>query len=252
MKGIVLAGGTGSRLQPMTMVTNKHLLPIYDKPMCFHVIEYMREAGITDVMLIVGRESCGDFMRLLGSGKDLGVDLTFKIQEDADGIAGALRLCQDFANNEPVAVILGDNLLENGIKSLVDRFKQRLEMLKDEDVAVGAQIAVIEVQDPCRFGVASLDSRGKVEKIVEKPKHPDSNLAVIGVYMYDKYVWEVLPRLEPSARGEYEITDVNNAYIDADRLYCEQIKGWWTDAGTIDSMYDATLLMRSKAKGENR
>lgn len=257
MRGIILAGGLGTRLRPLTLVTNKHLLPVYDQPMSFHIINYFREAGITDIMLITGRESCGDFINLLGSGRDLGVELTYRVQEDADGIAGALRLCEDFTQREVFTVILGDNLLENGIAQLVKEFQGRL-LYNHLELQSGwnhasrycAQIAVTEVDDPERFGVATLDEEGRVVNLVEKPKEPETNLAVIGVYMYDSYVWEILPTLNPSARGEYEITDINKAYMDAGNLYCTKINGWWHDAGTIESMYDATILMRQLRQKE--
>lgn len=242
MRGIILAGGLGTRLSPLTLVANKHALPIYDKPMIFHIIGYMKEAGITSIMVITGREHCGDLISLIGSGRDLNVEVTYKVQEDADGIAGALRLCEDFAGNEPVIVVLGDNLLENGIKPIVDEYKKQGN--------VGAMIAVTEVEDPERFGVATL-KEGRVVNLVEKPKNPDTNLAVIGVYIYDKAVWTYLPELKPSARGEYEITDINKAYMISDSLFCTQVMGWWHDAGTIESMYDATVLMRESRRSKS-
>lgn len=243
MKGIILAGGLGTRLRPLTLVANKHALPVYDKPMAFHVIDYLREAGITDIMVITGREHCGDLIALIGSGRDLGVAVTYRVQEDADGIAGALKLCESFAGGEDVIVVLGDNLLENGIKPIVDSWEERGEG--------GAMIAVTEVEDPERFGVATLDNKGQVVNLVEKPKHPETNLAVIGVYIYDFQVWDILPILEPSDRGEYEITDVNKAYMKREELFCTKVQGWWHDAGTIESMYDATVLMRELRKGES-
>lgn len=236
MRGIILAGGLGTRLHPLTLVANKHALPIYDKPMVFHIIGYMKEAGITNIMIITGREHCGDLISLVGSGRDLGVDVTYRVQEDADGIAGALRLCEDFAQREPIIVVLGDNLLENGINPIVDEYYKQ--------GGSGGMIAVTEVEDPERFGVATLDRQGRVVKLVEKPEDPETNLAVIGVYIYDEDVWAYLPDLKPSARGEYEITDINNAYLNSASLFCAKVKGWWHDAGTIDSMYDATILMR--------
>ncbi len=242
MRGIVLAGGLGTRLHPLTLVANKHALPVYDRPMAFHIIGYMKEAGITDIMLVVGREHCGDLIALLGSGRDLGVNLTYRVQEDADGIAGALRLCEDFTQREPFVVMLGDNLLENGIKPIIGEYGKRGYK--------GGMIAVTEVKDPKRFGVATLDKRGRVLNLVEKPRVPESNLAVIGVYIYDEDVWMYMHSLEPSARGEYEITDINRAYMDAKNLHCTKVKGWWHDAGTIESMYDATILMRQLKEKE--
>lgn len=239
MRGIILAGGLGTRLHPLTLVANKHALPVYDRPMAHHIIGYMKEADITDIMLITGREHCGDLIALLGSGRDLGVELTYRVQEDADGIAGALKLCEDFAQKEPIVVMLGDNLLENGIKPIINTYPGK-----------GAMIVVKEVEDPERFGVATLNEEGRVIKLVEKPKEPETNLAVIGVYIYNNYVWEILPTLKPSARGEYEITDINKAYMDAKALHCAKIDGWWSDAGTIESMYDATILMRQLRERE--
>lgn len=244
MRGIILAGGLGTRLHPLTLVANKHALPVYDQPMAFHIIGYMKEAGITNIMIITGREHCGDLISLVGSGRDLGVEVTYRVQEDADGIAGALRLCEDWAGTDPVTVVLGDNLLENGIKPLIDRWDMHLQLSSNKSFTGGGQIAVIEVEDPERFGVATLDDIGRVVNIVEKPKEPETNLAVIGVYIYDHKVWDIIRSLQPSARGEYEITDVNRAYMEQAQLYCCKVEGWWHDAGTIDSMYDATVLMR--------
>lgn len=241
MRGIILAGGTGSRLKPMTCVTNKHLLGIYSQPMIYYPIEYLKNAGVTNIMLITGKEHCGSMIGLLGDGTDLGVELTYRVQSNPDGIAGALKLCKDWAQGENVVVVLGDNLLENGIKPIIDTYKSQGEK--------GGMIAVIEVPDPHRFGVATLDSTGKVVNLVEKPKEPESNLAVIGVYIYDSNVWSIIPTLKPSARGEYEITDVNRAYMNKGNLYCTRVTGWWTDAGTIESLYDATILMRNLKKG---
>ncbi len=247
MRGIILAGGMGTRLLPLTQVANKHALPIYDKPMCHHLVGYLKDAGVTNIMVVTGREHCGDLISILGSGKDFGVELTYRVQDEADGIVGALRLCEDFAKGEPVVVILGDNLLENGIKPLIDKYRAR--------GSSGGQVAVIRVEDPQRFGVATLDKEGRVIRIVEKPKNPETNLAVIGVYMYDSRVWKLIPTLQKSKRGEYEITDVNNAYIQEGTLFCETVEGWWHDAGTIESMFDATVLMhaaRMKEKANGR
>jgi len=241
MKAIILAGGLGTRLRPLTLISNKHALPVYDRPMAFHIVGYLKEAGVTNIMLVSGREHCGDLIGLLGSGRDLGVELTYRVQEDADGIAGALKLCEDWAQGENVVVVLGDNLLENGIKPIIDTYKSQGEQ--------GGMIAVIEVPDPHRFGVATLDPTGKVINLVEKPKDPESNLAVIGVYLYDSEVWSIIPTLKPSARGEYEITDVNRAYMNRGNLYCTKVTGWWTDAGTIESLFDATILMHNLKRG---
>jgi glucose-1-phosphate thymidylyltransferase len=178
---------------------------------------------------------------LLGDGTSLGVELTYRVQSNPDGIAGALKLCEDWAQGENVVVVLGDNLLENGIKPIIDTYKSQGEQ--------GGMIAVIEVPDPHRFGVATLDPTGKVINLVEKPKDPESNLAVIGVYLYDSEVWSIIPTLKPSARGEYEITDVNRAYMNRGNLYCTKVTGWWTDAGTIESLFDATILMHNLKRG---
>lgn len=234
MRGIILAGGNGTRLMPLTQVHNKQTLPVYDKPMIFHLIDYMKDAGITQIMVITGKEHCGDVFTLLGSGAELGVELTFRVQEEANGIAGALSLCEDFASGGPVTVILGDNLFENGIAPSVAKYS-----------GTGAMVFAKQVHDPERFGVVTLDSEGRAIRIVEKPKQPETNLAVVGLYVYDDQVWDIINNLEPSARGEYEITDVNRAYLQKQQLYCEEIKGWWQDTGTIESLYQATLLMKA-------
>jgi len=232
MRGIILAGGVGTRLLPLTMVHNKQTLPVYDKPMIFHLIDYMKEAGIIDIMVITGREHCGDVFSLLGSGIDLGVELTYRVQEKADGIAGALHLCRNFARQDPVTVILGDNLFEHGIKDCVKSY------------IGGAMVFTKEVPDPERFGVVSFDENNKVTKIIEKPSHPETNHAAVGLYIYDHQVWDIIEELTPSARGEYEITDVNQAFLNLGQLHCNKIKGWWQDTGTIESLYEATLLMK--------
>jgi len=234
MKGIILAGGLGTRLMPLTSVTNKHLLPVYDQPMCLHVIRYFYDANINDIMLVTGKECCGDFTELLGSGKRFGVNLCFCVQEEANGIAGALRLGRDFAQGDSVVVALGDNLLENGIKPLIDQYYEHNK---------GAMIFAKEVPDPHRFGVVTLDEQNRAIKIIEKPKNPETNLAVIGVYIYDYQVFDIIDTLKPSTRGELEITDVNCQYMEMRQLRCGKIEGWWQDTGTIDSLYQATLLM---------
>lgn len=233
MRGIILAGGTGSRLQPLTLVHNKQTLPVYDKPMIFHLIDYMKESGITNIMVITGKEHCGDVFSLLGSGAVLGVELTYRVQETANGIAGALELCEDFASGDAVTVILGDNLFEYGISDYVAAYR-----------GSGAMVFAKEVPNPKRFGVVTLDENGRASKIVEKPEAPETNLAVVGLYIYDNQVWDIIRNLEPSDRGEYEITDVNRAYLNQKELYCAKIEGWWQDTGTIESLYAATLLMK--------
>jgi len=243
MRAIILAGGLGTRLRPLTLVANKHALPVYDQPMIHHVIGYLREANILNIMLVTGRECCGDLIRLLGSGRDIDVELTYRVQEDANGIAGALYLCKDFAHGESIVVILGDNLLEDGVSPLIRQYYKYNE---------GAMIFAKNVPDPQRFGVVSLDKDGKVTSIIEKPENPETNLAVIGVYIYDDQVFGIIETLTPSSRGELEITDVNRKYMEMGKLHCGEVYGWWSDAGTIKSLYAAAQLMHdSKAREIN-
>jgi glucose-1-phosphate thymidylyltransferase len=234
MKGIVLAGGTGSRLNPLTKVTNKHLLPVYDKPMVYYPIQTLVNAGITEILLVTGGKNAGDFLRLLGNGRDFGLKhLNYTYQEGEGGIAEALGLAEDFADGDPICVILGDNILENGIRDAVENFKKQ---------EAGAKILLKEVPDADRFGVAEL--RGShVIRIEEKPRKPKSNYAVIGVYLYDATVFDKIHRLRPSGRGELEITDVNNFYVEEGNLTYETLKGWWTDAGTFESLLRANNLV---------
>ncbi len=235
MKGVILAGGLGTRLSPLTKVTNKHLLPVYDKPMVCYPIECLRNAGITDVLVVTGGKHAGAFVELLGNGKSVGLrKLSFAYQEGEGGIADALRLAEDFADGGPIAVVLGDNIIEGNIAASVEAFKKQ---------GKGARILLKEVHDPHRFGVATLGPGGKVLKIVEKPKQPESNLAVIGVYMYDPQVFDIIRPLKVSDRGELEITDVNNKYIEQGSMTAEVLQGWWTDAGTFESLYRATKLV---------
>ena len=237
MKGIVLAGGTGSRLHPLTRVTNKHLLPIYDKPMVYYPLQTLVDAGIHDILLVTGGNSAGDFLRLLRNGKDFGLQrLHFAYQEGEGGIADALRLAEPFAAGEKICVILGDNILENGIRKSRENFERQEE---------GARILLKEVPDPERFGVPILE-RGRITQIEEKPKVPCSPYAVIGVYFYDRTVFDRVRSLRPSGRGEFEITDVNNSYIREHRLEHEIIEGGWTDAGTFESLWRATKMVREK------
>jgi glucose-1-phosphate thymidylyltransferase len=235
MKGVILAGGTGSRLFPLTKVTNKHLLPVGQKPMIYYPIEKLTEAGITQILIVTGTEHMGAVVGLLGSGKDFGCHFTYKVQDEAGGIAQALGLAEDFAAGGPLAVILGDNLFEDSLASMVQKF------LKDQG-RKGARIALKEVPDPHRFGVATLEG-DKVVKIVEKPKKPESHWAVTGVYVYDGGVFEVIRTLKPSGRGELEITDVNNEYIAKGQMGYDFLTGWWTDAGTFESLSRATALV---------
>jgi glucose-1-phosphate thymidylyltransferase len=235
MKGVVLAGGLGTRLYPLTKITNKHLLPVYDKPMIYYPIQCLVNAGIRDILIVTGGNSAGDFLQLLGNGADFGLQrLNYAYQQGEGGIADALKLAEHFADGEPICVVLGDNIIEGNIKKAVDDFKGQ---------GGGAKIILKEVHDPERFGVATLKD-GKVQKIVEKPKQPETNLAVIGIYMFDEKVFEICRTLKPSARGELEITDVNNEYIRRGNMTAEVLKGWWTDAGTFESLYRSATLIR--------
>ena len=237
MKGIVLAGGLGTRLLPLTKVTNKHLLPIYDKPMIYYPIETLVEAGVGDILLVTGGNSAGDFLKLIGNGKEFGLKhINYTYQEGEGGIAEALGLAEHFAEDDVITVVLGDNIVESSIRNAVEDFKKQKE---------GAKIFLKEVNDPERFGVATLEG-DKVVKIVEKPKKPESNYAVIGIYMYDNAVFDIIKTLKPSNRGELEITDVNNAYIERGNMTYEILDGWWTDAGTFPSLIRASNLVASK------
>ncbi len=234
MKGVILAGGLGSRLNPLTSITNKHLLPVYDKPMIYYPIEALVRAGIDDILLVTGGNNAGDFLRLLGNGAEFGLKhLNYTYQHGEGGIADALGLAEHFADDKKLCVILGDNILERNIIQAVSDFEKQEE---------GAKILLKEVHDPERFGVAEI-SEGKVLSIEEKPKKPKSNLAVIGIYFYDRQVFELIHGLEPSARGELEITDVNNMYIERGQMTYEVLKGWWTDAGTFESLHRASNLV---------
>jgi glucose-1-phosphate thymidylyltransferase len=241
MKGVILAGGLGTRLRPLTKVTNKHLLPIYDKPMIYYPIETLCKAGIKDIMIVTGGNSAGDFLRLLGNGREFGLkDIYYTYQEGEGGIADALKLCEHFAEGQRIAVILGDNIIEDDISPYVKKF--------DEQDS-GARILLKEVDDPERFGCPELDG-DRIVRIEEKPVKPASRYAVTGIYMYDRRVFDFCKRLKPSARGELEITDVNNQYIKEGDLYYDILDGWWTDAGQFESLYRATQLVAEKR--ENR
>ena len=237
MKGVVLAGGTGSRLSPLTRVTNKHLLPIYDKPMIYYPLQTLVEAGIQDILIVTGGNNAGDFLRLLRNGKDFGLNqLSFAYQEGEGGIADALRLAEPFAAGERICVILGDNILENSIRGARERFQQQQD---------GALILLKEVQDPERFGVPVFEGK-RIVRIEEKPKVPGSPYAVIGVYFYDGTVFDRVRTLRPSGRGEFEITDVNNSFLFEGQLSYDVIDGGWTDAGTFESLWRATKMVREK------
>ncbi|MCX7625849.1 MAG: sugar phosphate nucleotidyltransferase [Candidatus Sumerlaeaceae bacterium] len=242
MKGVVLAGGLGTRLYPLTKITNKHLLPVYDQPMIYYPIQQLVNAGIREIMLVTGGSYAGHFLNLLENGGDFGLRrLHYAFQRGEGGIADALKLAEDFVDGERCVVILGDNIFENPIAPAVEKFRQQ---------EAGARILLKEVPDPHRFGVAELRD-GKVVGIEEKPIHPKSNYAVTGVYMYDAYVWEVVKTLKPSRRNELEITDVNNAYIARGALTYDIVEGWWTDAGTFESLLRANMLVAAQRQSSS-
>lgn len=247
MKGIILAGGTGSRLSPLTRVTNKHLLPIYKKPMIYYPLETLVNAGIKDIMIVTGGESAGDFLKLLRSGKEFGLkEIHFAYQEGSGGIADALSLAEDFADQEKITVILGDNIIEDDVSVFVEEYQKQEFQINDKKTS-GAKIFLKEVSDPERFGVAEVKD-GKVIGIEEKPKNPKSNYAVTGIYMYDTQVFDMIRRLNPSDRGELEITDINNFYIEQGTMTYNMLSGYWTDAGTFDSLLRANNLVAEKEK----
>src|SRR5260221_8749131 len=237
MKGVILAGGTGSRLFPLTKVTNKHLLPVGREPMIFHPVKKLIEAGVDEICIVTGVDHMGDVVTLLGSGKDFGCRFTYKVQDEAGGIAQALGLARNFAGQDLICVILGDNIFQDSIAPYVAAFRAQ---------GSGARLLLKQVHDPQRYGVAEVDG-SKVLRIVEKPKEPKSNFAVVGVYFYDANVFEVIRTLKPSGRGELEITDVNNHYLRAGSLQCDRLSGWWTDAGTFDSLHAANELVAGRA-----
>ena len=238
MKGVVLAGGTGSRLYPLTRVTNKHLLPVYDKPMIYYPLQTLVDAGIDDILIVTGGNSAGDFLRLLRNGKDFGLRrLNFAYQEGESGIADALRLAESFASEHSICVVLGDNIIEGGIREARQKFDRQQG---------GAKVLLKEVPDPERFGVPVFEGE-RIVKIEEKPKVPTSSYAVTGIYFYDATVFDRIRTLRPSGRSEYEITDVNNSYLSEGRLTHDILDGWWTDAGTFESLWRAGNLVREKA-----
>lgn len=238
MKGIVLAGGTGSRLFPLTKITNKHLLPIYDRPMIYYPIQTLVEAGIRDILIVTGGRNSGDFLRLLANGKEFGLKhINYTYQEGEGGIADALGLAEHFADGQKICVILGDNIIEGSIGEAVKRFEQQ---------PTGAHILLKEVQDAERFGVAEVVG-DRIAGIEEKPRQPKSNYAVTGIYMYDETVFDKIRTLVPSRRGELEITDVNNAYIGEGTMSFSYLDGWWTDAGTFESLLRAANLVAQSA-----
>ncbi len=236
LRGIVLAGGTGSRLRPLTKVTNKHLLPVGCKPMIYYPIEKLTGVGIEEILIVTGVEHMGDVVGLLGSGREFGCRFTYKVQDEAGGIAQALGLAENFANGQPLAVILGDNIFEDSLCEHARHFM---------DQGMGSRLLLKEVSDPERFGVAEIQG-DRVVGIEEKPKDPKSNFAIIGVYFYDATVFDIIRQLRPSGRGELEITDVNNAYVERGQMTSEVLQGWWTDAGTFGSLSKANELVRKE------
>ena len=230
----MLAGGLGTRLRPLTSVTNKHLLPVYDQPMIYYPLQTLVNAGITDIMVVTGGNSAGEFLRLLGNGKAFGLKhLNYTYQEGEGGIAQALSLVEHFCAGEPVCVVLGDNIIEGNIRAAVADYHRQ---------GRGAKIILKKVPDPQRFGVPRLEGK-RVVRIDEKPATPQSDYAVIGIYMYDETVYDIIRDLKPSGRGELEITDVNNAYIERDAMTWDELEGWWTDAGTFESLLHASNLV---------
>lgn len=237
MKGVVLAGGLGKRLYPLTLISNKHCLPIYNKPMIYYPIQTLIDAGIKDIMIVTGGNNAGDFLRLLGNGTEFGLKhINYTYQKGEGGIAEALGLAEHFAEGQKIVVILGDNIIEKSIKEYVDKFKAQ---------KAGARILVKEAEDPQRFGVVEFKD-DKIISIEEKPKNPKTNYAVTGIYMYDAQVFEIIKTLKPSARNELEITDVNNAYLKRNQLYYDILDGWWTDAGNFESLLRANNLVAEK------
>jgi glucose-1-phosphate thymidylyltransferase len=239
MKGIILAGGLGKRLEPLTRISNKHLLPIYNKPMIYYPIQTLVEAGIKDIMIVTGGSNAGDFLRLLGNGQEFGLKhINYTYQRGEGGIAEALSLAKHFADGQKIAVILGDNVIEKSIRKYVRRFEKQPQ---------GARILIKQVPDPERFGVVELKGK-RIVSIEEKPKRPKSNYIVTGIYMYDARVFDIIGRLKPSWRNELEITDVNNAYLKKGQLYYDILEGFWTDCGLPETLYRAATLVRKKFK----
>lgn len=237
LKGVILAGGLGTRLYPLTKITNKHLLPIYGKPMIYYPIQTLVDAGIKDILVVTGGMHAGEFLRLLGDGAEFGLKhINYTYQEGEGGIAEALQLARYFADNDRIVVILGDNIIEKSIKGAVEDFMKQ---------SSGARILLKKVEDPERFGVAEFKGK-KIVSIEEKPKRPKSDFAVTGIYMYDQKVFEIIKTLKPSRRGELEITDVNNAYIRKGELEYSILNGWWTDSGTFDSLLRANNLVAKR------
>jgi len=233
MKGVVLAGGTGTRLYPLTKVTNKHLLPVGKEPMLFHPIKQLVGAGIRQILIVTSTDHMGDIVKVLGSGKEFGCEFTYHVQEEPNGIAGALSLAENFAGNDKIVAFLGDNIFEYSIKPYVKKFEKREE---------GARVLLKKVSDPDRYGIAAMDEEHIIE-IEEKPRSPKTNYAVVGVYMYDSEVFNIMRNQEPSARGEYEITSVNNEYIKRKKMEYDIVEGRWMDTGTFESLLEANRIL---------
>lgn len=240
MKAIILAGGTGSRLYPLTKVTNKHLLPVGKYPMIFHSVAKLKQAGLKDILIVTGKEHMGDVVNLLGSGSAMGVSFTYRVQDEAGGIAQALGLAEPFVGHDRMVVMLGDNIFADNISPFINKFR---------DQTKGAKILIQQVSDPTRFGVPELQGE-RIVSIEEKPAEPKSEYAVTGLYMFDHQVFNIIKKLKPSARGELEITDVNNAYIERNELTFDILQGWWTDAGTHASWARANELAQDIVFGE--
>ena len=239
MKGVILAGGLGKRLEPLTRITNKHLLPVYSRPMIYYPLRTLVEAGIRDILLVTGGNNAGDFLRLLGNGREFGLKhINYTYQKGEGGIAEALSLAEHFAGDGKIAVILGDNIIEKSIKEYVKKFRAQPE---------GAKVLLKEVKNPQRFGVAEIKGQ-RLLSLEEKPEKPKSNYIVTGIYMYDRQVFDIIRTLQPSQRGEMEITDVNNAYLNKGQLTYDILEGWWTDAGTFNSLLQANNLVARKQK----
>ncbi len=237
MKGVILAGGFGTRLHPLTRITNKHLLPVYNKPMILYSLETLKNSGINKIMIVCGKEHGGDFMNFLGSGKEYGVKISYSLQNGAGGIAEALSLAEDFADNGKIAVILGDNIFENDFSRDIKEFKNQ----------EGAKVFIKKVEDPSRFGVAELNN-DKIIGIEEKPKNPKSKFATVGFYLYNSDIFNKIRKLKPSARGEVEITDAHNLYIKDNKLFYGIVNGFWSDAGTFDSLLKTSQWIAKKFK----
>ena len=243
IKGVILAGGLGTRMHPLTLATNKHLLPIWNKPMVYYPIQTLVDCGIKDIMLVTGGNNAGDFLRLLGNGKQFGLKrIEYTYQRGEGGIADALKLAEDFADGAKIVVMLGDNIVEKPITKFVKKFQKQKN---------GARILIKKVPDPERFGVVEF-KKGKIIKIAEKPKNPKTSYAVTGIYMYDSSVFEIARSLKPSKRGELEITDVNNAYIKMNKMYYDILPGFWTDSGTFESLLRANNLVARKSEKKDK